>query len=299
MQNAHKGLIEKGNPARIVAVLLPIHIMSFRFKPIHFRHPLTPAPSALPSTHPSRLNRGIALRWALAAIGLAAGGLLLAGHAGSSEIRYQAAKDAVPLHGMITVVPKAKTELADQLPLEPTLAPRQAASREDLLASRIEAKFKVNRPLARLIIASAHEAGNRYQVDPILLLAMAGVESSFNPYAKNPSGALGLTQVIPRWHPEKVAYFSRQGKTLTDPATSLNVGAWVFSEYRKKHGGNRMRALQQYNGSIKDKKQRYASKVLLLYRSLNANLPAPQAEPSNALAWANTSPQWLASLERL
>jgi len=46
-------------------------------------------------------------------------------------------------------------------------------------------------------------AGQR--IDPTLVLAIAAVESKFNPEPVNPAtGARGLMQIMPRWHQDKI-----------------------------------------------------------------------------------------------
>lgn len=43
---------------------------------------------------------------------------------------------------------------------------------------------------------------NEYKLPENLLVRIAQQESYFDPNASNPSGAVGMMQIIPRWHPE-------------------------------------------------------------------------------------------------
>ncbi len=58
-----------------------------------------------------------------------------------------------------------------------------------------------------------------WSVDRALVLAIARQESSFNPKAKSPCGAIGLMQLMPR----TARSMGRHGR-LTDPAVNLEVG---------------------------------------------------------------------------
>lgn len=157
-------------------------------------------------------------------------------------------------------------------PAEPSVA-LATNLRQDLLVQRIVSSYSIAPAFARRVVKAAHDIGERERVDPVLLLALVGVESRFNPKAKNASGAIGLTQTIPRWHPEKVAFIQRQGKPLTDPEANLRMGAKILAEYTQLSRGDQMRGLQRYNGSLKDPRQAYAKKVMGVYSRLAYRLP--------------------------
>ena len=46
------------------------------------------------------------------------------------------------------------------------------------------------------------DASRRYGIPAGLLSRVAKQESNYNPYAKSTAGALGLMQIIPKWHPD-------------------------------------------------------------------------------------------------
>ncbi|MCP2871745.1 transglycosylase SLT domain-containing protein, partial [Salmonella enterica subsp. enterica serovar Typhimurium] len=72
-------------------------------------------------------------------------------------------------------------------------------------------------------MTDVYAAASRYKLDPLLLIALISVESAFNPTAESAWGAQGLTQVIPKYHPEKLALFGPDA-SLLDPTTSIFVG---------------------------------------------------------------------------
>jgi soluble lytic murein transglycosylase-like protein len=110
----------------------------------------------------------------------------------------------------------------------------------------------------------------RYGFDPLLIVAMIAVESGFDPKAKSNQGALGLMQVIPKWHLDKIdarVDGAPQADHLFDPEVNIAVGIEVLAEGLQRYG-TLEKALQYYNGSLKDPQRRYSKKVLALYRQL-------------------------------
>jgi hypothetical protein len=110
--------------------------------------------------------------------------------------------------------------------------------------------------------ASAQELG----FDPLLIVAIMAVESSFNPRAVSNMGAQGLMQVIPRYHQDKIG--PNHGKNaLFDPVVNVRVGTLVLHEGLQRYG-TMQRALQYYNGALKDPNTRYTRKVMALKNRL-------------------------------
>lgn len=137
------------------------------------------------------------------------------------------------------------------------------------LAMLISHRYKVEPRFAREVVDMAHDAASKQGVDPVLLLALVGVESSFKPDAISRANARGLTQVIAKWHPEKVRPIVARGHSIMEPKTNLALGAQILAEYHRKFKGNRVLALQQYNGSLKDGSRKYSRKVISVYDFLS------------------------------
>lgn len=73
--------------------------------------------------------------------------------------------------------------------------------------------------------ANIRSAAGRYGVDPALVAIIVTVESAGNPRAGSGAGALGLMQVVPRWHPT-----ISDGAGPYDPDHNLDVGAAFLAE---------------------------------------------------------------------
>ncbi len=110
---------------------------------------------------------------------------------------------------------------------------------------------------AQMIVQEVFANSVRNGVDPFLVLAVMRVESNFDYTARSSAGAIGLMQVIPHWHNEKLA----QPQHVFDPRQNIRVGTEVLAEYRDWHNGDMRKALLQYNGSLHIPGAGYASKV--------------------------------------
>ena len=75
-------------------------------------------------------------------------------------------------------------------------------------------------------------------VDPNIFEAQIHQESGFDPSAYNPSGATGIAQIVPRWHPNV---------DPSDPIASLQYAANLMANHLARYGGDYRLALAAYN----------------------------------------------------
>ena len=141
--------------------------------------------------------------------------------------------------------------LADAGPLD-----AQMRSVVEYIAHRYRVSAAAIEPLVRTAQSSAQAAG----IDPLLVIAVIGVESSFNPLSESVVGAQGLMQVVGKFHPEKVNV-ENDHMALLDPITNIQVGVMVLRESIRRAGSVEA-GLQQYNGAADDPDLYYAHKVL-------------------------------------
>lgn len=125
--------------------------------------------------------------------------------------------------------------------------PRTAAATVAMLETRVASRMPLHdralhRRLATVIDLEAREAG----VDPLLVLALIHVESSFNPNAVSPVGAVGLMQLRERTMRREV---ERSGLAATDPMDPVvNVRAGIrYLRRLVRAFGNTELALMAYN----------------------------------------------------
>lgn len=88
-------------------------------------------------------------------------------------------------------------------------------------------------------------------VPPWLLAALVRQESAWNPQARSPAGAVGLTQVLPATARELIRARSLPepwGRRLCDPEINLALGARLLADWRRRFDGSWTAALACYNG---------------------------------------------------
>lgn len=135
-------------------------------------------------------------------------------------------------------------------------------------AQYVSSTYHIAKEASELIVREAFKAGEQNNVDPLLVLAVIAVESRFNPISESQAGALGLTQAMPEWHPEKVASLQRDQGHILNIADNIKLGTKIISENMKRFDNNPVLALQQYNGSLQDPSRSYSKHVLELRSKL-------------------------------
>ena len=124
----------------------------------------------------------------------------------------------------------------------------------------VSKRYRVSTEALLPIFATAEVAGRELRLDPLLIIAVIGVESGFNPFSQSVVGAQGLMQVMPRFHMDKLPEEADRSAFL-DPVTNVQVGAKVLKESIRRNGGVTS-GLQQFAGASNDPDRRYASKVM-------------------------------------
>lgn len=127
-------------------------------------------------------------------------------------------------------------------------------------------RYRVSTRALDPVFVAAQENGRRLGIDPLLIVAVIAVESSFNPFAESVAGAQGLMQVIPRFHMDKIGQ-GRGDDALFDPLLNVRVGSLVLVEGMRRFG-SLQEALQYYGGALSDPEAGYANKVFEMKRRL-------------------------------
>jgi soluble lytic murein transglycosylase-like protein len=128
------------------------------------------------------------------------------------------------------------------------------------LVRHVARHYRIPESAAARAVDAAYLAAREVGVDPLLVLAVIGVESSFNPAAQSRAGAKGLMQIIPVYHgPRLDEYGGEEG--VFDPLTNIAVGTRILNDYIARTGSLEA-GLQSYNGAASDPTTRYARKVI-------------------------------------
>ena len=115
-------------------------------------------------------------------------------------------------------------------------------------------------PVSRLVQEAWH-VGAAVRLDPLLILAVMAVESSFNPFAQSPVGAQGLMQVMTKIHDDKYEAFGGRHAAF-DPVSNLRVGVQILKECIAR-AGSLEAGLRHYVGAaLSGEDGGYAVKVL-------------------------------------
>ena len=148
-----------------------------------------------------------------------------------------------------------------------TLSGEIALSREmQRVRDWVSRRYRVSSVALEPVLAVAEESARDAGLDPLLIVAMMAIESSFNPMAESRMGAQGLMQVIPRWHMDKIGENAPED-ALFDPLFNVQVGTQVLVEGLQRYG-TLQAALQYYGGARNDPEARYSKRVLAMKQRL-------------------------------
>ena len=152
----------------------------------------------------------------------------------------------------------AEQEVLEVAPVEEVVVALNPRMRGAL--DYVSRRYHVSTDALQPIFATAQAVGRDLHLDPLLIIAVIGVESGFNPFSQSVVGAQGLMQVMPGIHKDKLPEEADQSAFL-DPVTNVQVGAKVLKESIRRNGGIEG-GLQQFAGAANDPDRRYSSKVL-------------------------------------
>jgi hypothetical protein len=147
--------------------------------------------------------------------------------------RYEARADEEPDDPATAAAePAEPTAVARATATNPSELTRQQAAVAKWISRRYNVALE---PVGRLV-QEAWAIGHRVGLDPTLILAIAAIESRFNPFAQSAVGAQGLMQVMTRVHVDKYEPFGGAHAAF-DPISNLKVGVQVLRECIARAGG--------------------------------------------------------------
>jgi hypothetical protein len=186
------------------------------------------------------------------------------GSSSTSKTQLNIALQAQPLQQPFSEFPQAQTEpiLGKGCPVEkgcpiepsPPLEPNQDTSLNDLPFITLQEKLQL----------CFEKASLAYNISPLLLWAIAKVESNFNPYAlnKNKDGSydIGIMQINSSHLKTLEKYGLFDKRYIWDPCYNIHVGAWILSKCIQRYGYT-WEAIGCYNAVTPWKRKKYSYKV--------------------------------------
>ena len=106
------------------------------------------------------------------------------------------------------------------------------------------------------IAGSIIKYSREYRLPPEFVTYLIKRESGFNVLAKSDKGAVGLMQVLPKWHQDKMKKFNITNNDLYHIDNNIKLGCWILRDYYDETGSIE-KALKKYvggnhNGYIND-----------------------------------------------
>jgi len=163
----------------------------------------------------------------------------------------------------VTVVPDSDVDPAAARTLEKREAESPAEPgdpKHRALAAHLSQRYRIAPEAADEMVRVAYLAGEQVGLEPVLVLAVIAIESSFDPNAVSHAGAEGLMQVVPKYHEDQLEEHGGSG-AVRDPMINILVGTRILEQYIRGTGSLEA-GLQRYNGALSDRSGRYARKVL-------------------------------------
>jgi len=152
-------------------------------------------------------------------------------------------------------------------------SPREQAA----VAEYIARKYRVAAEATAQLVKAAYTTGREVGIDPLLILGVIAIESSFNPYAESGVGAQGLMQVMTKVHQDKYEAVGGVAAAL-NPYANIKIGALVLKDCIAR-AGSIEGGLKYYVGATTSTDGGYGAKVLAERTRLRQVLGLRNAAP--------------------
>jgi soluble lytic murein transglycosylase-like protein len=193
---------------------------------------------------------------------VARGMLALVGLAAVLAVGFPAPREAL-LGQAVSVVRAAEAATGNVSatgPIQIAVAESALQREQRAVTEFIARRYRVSEDATAGFVAAAYRAGREQAIDPLLILAVMAIESRYNPVAESSMGAMGLMQVMPKYHAEKLHEHGGE-QALLDPEVNIQVGTRILREYMRRLGETEA-ALQMYAGAFDEPTSQYSGKVL-------------------------------------
>ena len=185
---------------------------------------------------------------------------------------------ALPLGSASTQpLPVTTVALPTKITAPAALTVEAPVPNQKALARYIASRY--DKPLAYAgdIVRTTFEEARRYALPPGLLLGIMEKESGFDTRVISSYGAMGLMQVVPRFHMARLKKNETES-SFRNPRTNIRVAANILAEYLVAHRNLDM-ALRKYSG----KSRGYTRQVLAnwhQFEKVGHTRTPPQTNPA-------------------
>lgn len=132
------------------------------------------------------------------------------------------------------------------------------------VTSFLAKRYSVSPEAVESIVRLAYKVGKEEKVEPTLILAIVGIESSYNPFAASSVGARGLMQIMPKIHKDKFEALSPGDWSPLNPEMNMRVGAKIIHEYTRRTGSVNAGLRWYVGAAIHGNDGGYPAKVMAL-----------------------------------
>ncbi|WP_454752286.1 transglycosylase SLT domain-containing protein [Cupriavidus necator] len=171
-----------------------------------------------------------------------------------------------------------------------------SAREQAAVADYIARKYRVAAQATGQLVKAAYLTGREVGIDPLLILGVIAIESSFNPYAESGVGAQGLMQVMTKVHRDKYEAVGGVAAAL-NPYANIKIGALVLKDCIAR-AGSIEGGLKYYVGATTSTDGGYGAKVLA-ERARLRQLLGVRGVPADADKPAEKAPTERAPTEKL
>ncbi|WP_317920761.1 MULTISPECIES: lytic transglycosylase domain-containing protein [unclassified Cupriavidus] len=178
--------------------------------------------------------------------------------------------------------------LAERIPVTRVAADARStatlgtAREQAAVAEYIARKYRVAAQATAQLVKAAYLTGREVGIDPLLILGVIAIESSFNPYAESGVGAQGLMQVMTKVHQDKYEAVGGVAAAL-NPYANIKIGALVLKDCIAR-AGSIEGGLKYYVGATTATDGGYGAKVLAERARLRQLLGVRAAPADNGKA---------------
>lgn len=157
----------------------------------------------------------------------------------------------LPIHFSADASPLALAPIP--APLKSEVSPEQREEVEQqLLVEYLSDHYRQPQEMVERIIASAYKESAQHDLPPLLIVAIIMKESSLRASVQNGYGAMGLMQVVPRFHMDKIPAGKSPKEVLLKPESNIQVGTQILAEYLRLKDGSLSAALKKYSGNARN-----------------------------------------------